>query len=449
MKNTSIITFFLVLLSVNTASAEVFKCIGEMNKVIYSDAPCKKGETLKSETLIIKKQPSSRAGYTKYTKGFINGYSGSYRIKDTAAHITNRNNNIDVNLWLYPFKLNAEEIKIANQGHLVERNNLKPARLNFSFPNKLSNKIPYKDISFTGLFLSNGSFITPANAQLYKLVKSIKLEYYPKKEMLAFEIKGTIDHYSILINTKTYTYKKHDGLREQSPKNKKWTKPQADVVSHYSVKGKLNFHSNVPLNLHAKEPHFGVRDLINEKWMDFAESNYDAFTQVYSISGLPPSKYRLNITLEDSPEFPRTAVKPGELYGAGEFEIVNEKQSVHVDINMIGLIHLLEPVSNNYHIQRTERKTFTNPIKFKWASLSEHALYKCLIRRVNKKGNQTSLVKYMEVSTRATNISMNLEPGLYHFVLNAYNGDVKSGEMRIYGHKWTGFEYVFLVAAEK
>ncbi len=449
MKKNNILLLFLALLSIDTVSAEVFKCVGEMDKVIYSDKPCKEGESLKSETVIISKQISNGIGYTKYTKGFINGYSGVYRIKDTAAHVTNRNNNIDVNLWLYPFKLNAEEIKRANQGNLIGRDDLKPARLNFSFSDKLSNKISYKDISFTGLFLGNGTFITPANAQWNKLVKSIKLEYYPKKEMLAFEIKGKIDNYSILINTKTYTYKKTDGLRQVNLKSEKWTKPQAEVVSQYSVKGKLNFQSKIPLNLYAKEPHFSVRDLTNEKWMGFSESKYDAFTQVYSISGLPPSKYRLHITLENSPEFPRTAVKPGELYGTKKFEIVGEEKFVHADIDMVSLIHLLEPVSNNYHIQREDRKTFTNPIKFKWAPLSEHAMYKCLIRRVNKKGNQTSLVKYMEVNTRATNISINLEPGLYHFVLNAYNGDVKSGEMRIYGRGWTGFEYAFLVAAKK
>jgi len=95
-KNNTLI-FFLTLLSINTVCAEVFKCISDTNKVIYSDAPCKKGETLKSETVIINKQPSNETGYTKYTRGFINGHTGSFKItasKDTVAHITNRNNNI-------------------------------------------------------------------------------------------------------------------------------------------------------------------------------------------------------------------------------------------------------------------------------------------------------------------------------------------------------------------
>jgi len=433
----TIAAFIMIALCPGAASAEVYKCVTDAGPTIFSDKPCGKGNHQKIK---LKVPPLNEVGYAKYTMGLITGYTGTIQIKDSIAHIKKTDKTIEVDLWLFPFRLNTEEVEQVKKGALVERGTQLPARFNFSFAANLSNDISYKDVTFAGLSLANGTLVTASAGQWYTLAKSIKLQYLPAEGKLSFSIKGKIDNYSLFINTKSYTYEK-----EIKSVNKEWAEPRGEQVFHSSVFGMLNYPYQVRPDLLAKGPSFTIKDTQADKWVSYKKLNYDTFTRTYSLSGLKPSTYRIHASLEDSTEFRGAPVKPGEMYAHKEFVLEDENKPVRVDLNMISMIHLVKPVNNNYHIPLTERKSYSSPLEFVWKPLSEGALYKCVIKRVNRIKNHTSLDVHMAIDIRQSNLTVNLTPGLYHFVLSAYKNDVKSGEMRIHDDRAIGFEYVFLV----
>ena len=446
MQKTSVVLFALFCFS-GAAIAEVFSCKDENNNVVFTDTPCEKG----ASSISYHRGAENAQGYSKFSHGFINGYEGNVQIKDVVAHLSNKEGKNFISLWLYPFKLSPEEIKVSKTSALVMRSGDKPSRLDFSFSDKLSGHVSYKDIEPVMLTLKNGNLVTPSSTQYFQLIKNINLKYNPKEEKISFSIKGKINNYSILINTKTdlvyrssadATTKTKADLKE---KIKNWVEPPAKEIIKPSIQGRLVYHSKVAKKLRIETPRFSVKDKTTGQWVGSFTSNYDAYTGSYSISGLAPSEYSVMVNLEYPWKKKRIAAKPGEMYGSKEFIIKNKNETVDVDIDMVSLIYLLEPINNNYHFSAKERKTYSNQITFKWKPIANGAVYKCLIKKVHKDKNHTSLSKHMEMETKETDIKINLTAGLYHFVLNAYKDDVQIGALRIAGEKWLGFEYVFIV----
>lgn len=431
----------ITLLCINTAHAEFFKCVNASGSTVYSDNPCDVSKQYKQQSLNIEVPPpvDINVGYSKFTRGLINGYTGTFRIKDSIAHIKKKDKTINVDLWLYPFRLSTEEIDLVKNGALIGRGELKPVRFNFSFPARLSDDISYKEIAITGLFLENDTLITASVDQWYKLTESIKFQYLPEEGKMSFVMKGKIDNYSIFINTKSYIYD-----RGAKPVNTEWerslAKPLAELASKSSIFGVLNYPYGIRPNLLARTPKFSIKDLRNDTWSGSNEKTYDDITHTYSISGLKPSKHVLYVSLEDSTEFTRSAIKPGEMYARKEFVIEDENKPVRVDVDMISLIHLLKPVDNNYHIPNNkpdEYISYTSPLEFVWTPLSDDTIYKCIIRGGHKKP--------LEIDLKEPNLTINLTPGTYHFVLSAYKDDVKTGAMRLHNKLSYRFDYVFIV----
>lgn len=441
------IIIFVLISFASVSTAEVFSCKDENNNVVFTDTPCAKG----ASSISYHRGGENAQGYSKFSHGFINGYEGNIQIKDVVAQLENKEGNNFISLWLYSFKLSAEEIKVSKNGALVMRGGDKPGRLDFSFSDKLSGQISYKDIEPVMLTLKSGALVTPSSTQSFQLIKNINLEYNPKEEKISFSIKGKIDNYSILINTKTYLVYRSSAdatgktKAELKEKIKNWVEPPAKELIKPSIQGRLVYHSNVAKKLRIETPRFSVKDKITGQWVGSFKSNYDAYTGTYSISGLAPSEYSVRVNLEYPWKKKRIAAKPGEMYGSKDFKIKNKNETVDVDIDMVSLIYLLEPINNNYHFSAKERKTYSNPITFKWKPLANGVVYKCLIKKVHKDKNHTRLSKHMEIDTKKTDISINLTAGLYHFVLNAYKNDIQIGALRIAGEKWFGFEYVFIV----
>lgn len=443
MIKNSIFTLIMTLLCMSNVSAEFFKCVNASGSTVYSDNPCDEDKQYKQQSFNVQVPVSPPTdvdvGYSKFTKGLINGYTGTIPVKDSVAHIKKKDETINVDLWLYPFRLNTKEIDFIKKGAIVGRGELKPVRFNFSFPARLSNYISHKEIATTGLFLQNDTLITPSVDQWYKLTESIKFRYLPEEGKMSFEIKGKIDSYSIFINTKSYIYDK--GAK---PVNVEWEKPLtkslADLALKSSIYGVINYPYQIRPDLLARTPYFTLKDLVNDTWGGFKEKTYDDITQTYSLSGLKPSKYALYISLENSPEFSWSSIKPGEMYAREEFIIEDENKPARVDPNMISLMHLLKPVDNNYHISNNkhdEYVTYTSPIEFVWTPLSDDTLYKCVI----KGGDE----KPIEIDLKEPNLTVNLTPGKYHFVLSAYKNGVKTGAMRLHDERSYRFDYVFIV----
>lgn len=430
-----------------TALAEVFSCKDENNKVVFTDTPCEKG----GATTNYHRASGGNKGFAKFSQGFINGYEGNIQIKDVVAHLSNKNAKNYISLWLYPFKLSLDEIEIAKDGAILMRNGDKPSRLDFSFSDKLAGNVSFKDIEPVTLFINNGNLVSPSSAQYYQLIKNISLVYKPNKKIISFSIKGKIDNYSILINTKTYLIYRSNGLESRNTKIERNAKiknkevPPSKNIVKASVQGDIIFHNKVPKKLLNETPRFSVKDEATGQWVGSYKSNYDPYNAKYSISDLPPSEYSVMVNFEYPWETKRIAAKPGELYGSKKFMIKNKKETVSADIDMVSLIYLLEPINNNYDFAADERRTYSSPITFKWRPLAKGTLYKYLIKKVNKINGRTHLSKHMDVGTSETKINVNLAPGLYHFALDAYKDDIKTGDLRIAGEKWVGFEYVFVI----
>ncbi|MDH5778879.1 MAG: DUF4124 domain-containing protein [Gammaproteobacteria bacterium] len=420
--------------------AEVYKCVADSGVMVFSDEPCDKNPDAGQQKLNINPSSISGVGFAKYATGLITGYTGTFRIKDSFAHLKQSDNKIYVDLWLYPFSLTQKEIKIVKTGGIIERGKEQPAKFNFSFASNLTKKISYKDVSFTGLTLANGQLITASSSQWYALAKSIELQYHPDEGKLSFQIKGKVGDYSIFINTKTYIYKK-----ESSIATKEWSDDNNEHLFDRSVFGIVNFPYPVRPDLVTKAPVFTVKDTKLNKWVSYKNLKYDETARTYSISGLKPSSYRIHMTLENSTEFRGAPVIPGEMYAHKDFAIEDEKKPVRIDLDMIVMMHLTKPVNNKYIIPLNQQQTYASPLEFVWNPLAEGTLYKCIIKRVNKRGRHTSLDKHMEIDIQHANLTVNLTPGLYHFVLQAYKNGVKSGEMRIHDQRSIGFEYVFKV----
>lgn len=422
----------------STAHAEFFKCVNASGATVYSDEPCDEGEKFIQQSLNIQAPPPADidVGYSKFTKGLINGYTGTFRIKDSIAHIKKKDKTIHVDLWLYPFRLNTEEIDLVKKGALIGRGELKPVRFNFSFPARLSDDISFREIAITGLFLENDTLITASVDQWYKLTESIKFQYLPEEGKMSFGIKGKIDNYSIFINTKSYIYD-----RGAKTVNSEWerplTKPLDELKLNSSIFGVFNYPYGVRPDLLARTPSFSVKDLQNDEWVSFKEKTYNDITHTYTINGLKPSKYLLLVSLEDSLEFRGSAIKPGEMYIQKKFVIEDENKPVRVDVDMISLMHLLKPVNNNYQIPFDRLISYTSPLEFAWKPLSDDTLYKCIIRGGNKDP--------IEVDLKEPNLTVNLSPGKYHFALSAYKAGVKTGAMRLHNKGSYRFDYEFIV----
>lgn len=429
------------------ASAEVFSCKDENNNVIFTDTPCEKGGTATN----YHRASGGNKGFAKFSQGFINGYEGNIQIKDVVAHLSNKNQKNYISLWLYPFKLSLDEIEIAKDGAILTRSGNKPSRLDFAFADKLSGNVSYKDVEPVTLSLNNGSLVSPSSIQYFQLIKNISMVYKPNEKIISFSIKGKIDNYSILINTKTYLIYRSTGVASRNAtieRNKKIvnrTKPPSKNSVKASVQGSIIFHNKVPKKLLIETPRFSVKDVVTGQWVGSFKSNYNHYTAKYSISGLPPSEYRVMVNFEYPWKTKRIAAKPGELYGSKKFTIKNKIETISTDIDMVSLIYLLEPINNNYDFATDERRTYSSPMTFKWRPLSKGITYKYLIKKVNRIDGRTHLSKHMEMDTRETKININLSPGLYHFALEAYKDDIKTGDLRIAGEKWVGFEYVFVI----
>lgn len=446
MKHKILIIFFIFFF-IGTVHAEIYSCKDENNNVIFTDTPCVKG----GAAISYHRSTENGQGYAKFSQGFINGYEGNIPIKDVVAHLSNKNEKNYISLWLYPFKLSLEEIAVADDGAIITRTGDKPARLDFSFSDKLAGDISYKDIEPLMLTLKNGSLVTPSSTQYFQLIKNINLEYNPKEEKIGFSIKGKIDNYSILINTKTHlVYRSSSETNGKTPgelkqKIKNWVEPPAKEIIKPSIQGRLIFHNKVPKKLRIETPRFSVKDVTTGQWVGSFKSNYDPYTAKYSISGLSASNYSVMVNYEYPWKTKGMAAKPGELYGSKQFVIKDKTETVSVDVDMISLVYLLEPINNNYAFSAKERKTYASPITFRWKPLANGTVYNCLVKRVNKVKSHTSLSKHLEMRTKETSISFKLPPGLYHFVLDAYKDDIQTGALRISGEKGYGFEYVFVV----
>ena len=438
MKSKSVFVLIITLLCISTVNAELFKCVNNSGSTVYSDEPCDESKEYKQQSLNIEPSPPMDVdvGYSKFTKGLINGYTGTFRIKDSIAHIEKKDKTINADLWLYPFRLSTEEIDLVKKGAIIGRGELKPVRFNFSFPARLSDDISYKEIAITGLFLEDDTLITTRADQWYKLTESIKFQYLPEEGKMSFVMKGKIDNYSIFINTKSYIYD-----RGAKPVNTEWeklpAKPLAELTSKSSIFGVLNYPYLIRPDLLASTPKFSIKDLRSDTWVGFDEKTYDDITYTYSISGLKPSKYILSVNLEASTNFTGSATKPGEMYARKEFVIEDEDEPVRVDMDMIRLMHLLKPVDNNYHIPNDERISYKSPLEFAWTPLSYDTLYKCIISGENKKP--------LEIDLKEPRLTIDLAPGIYRFALSAYKDGVKTGAMRLHAKSSYRFNYVFIV----
>ena len=432
--------FIVMLLNISIATAEVFRCETDSKQVIYSDEPCGDGGKYKQKTINLDShQPASKAGHSLYAGGMISGHGDTLDVQDSVAYMKESNKTIYVNLWLYPFRLNKNEIAQVKNSGIIHRSAQKPIRVSFSFPADLSNVISYKKISSVGISTVGGEIITASATQWNDLIQSLRLEFMPNQGRLSFELKGNIEKYSVDIKTNTYLY----GREEKVVRNKKIENTNALMQS--SVFGLINFPYKVRADLLEKKPAFSVKDLKTNKWVNFKNLNYDAATRSYSISGLRPSKYMVNVGVGKSTEFIGSAVKPNEMYARTEFIIQDENTPVRADLDMVSLMQLTKPVNNRFHIPGKELKSYPGPLEFVWQPLDEGTVYKCVIKRVNKVKNHTSLDIHMAIDVRNPNLTVNLTPGLYHFVLSAYKNGIKSGEMRIHDAGEIRFEYVFLV----
>lgn len=194
------ILIFLLIAITNAVSAEVYSCKDENNKVIFTDTPCAKGGSFIS----YHRSAENGKGYADFSQGFIDGYEGNFQIRDVVGHLSNKNEKNYISLWLYPFQLSLEEIEVAKDGAVLTRTGDKPARLDFSFSDKLTGLVLYKDIEPVMLTLKNGTLVTPSSTQNLKLIKNINLDFNPKDKTIFVSIKGKIENYSILINSKTH-----------------------------------------------------------------------------------------------------------------------------------------------------------------------------------------------------------------------------------------------------
>jgi len=438
---------FLLFFLGGTVNAEIFRCKDENKKLIFTDTPCAKG----GASISYYRSEDNVSGSTKFSQGFINGYEGDIQIKDVVAQVTNKNEKNHISLWLYPFKLSLEEFEVAKHGAVLTRTGDKPARLEFSFSDTLAGNISYKDIEPVMLFLKDGTLVVPGSTQYFQLIKSINLDYDPKGEKISFSIKGKIKNYSILINTKTEliylrstasTTKNKSELKE---KIRSWVEPPSKENIIPSIQGRLVFYNKVAKKLRIEMPRFSVKDKITGKWIGSFNSKYDAYTGQYSINGLSPGEYLVTVNLEYPWKLKRMAAKPGELYGVQSFKIKNKTEVVSVDVDMVSLIYLLEPINNNYLFETKELQKYVSPMRFKWKPLANSTVYSYLISKVNKGKTHTRLSRHMEVKTKESSVSIKLPPGTYHFALSAYKNNIQTGALRIADEKSYGFEYVFII----
>ena len=215
MIKNSIFSLMLTALYVSTAHAEFFKCVNASGSTVYSDNPCNEGDKYKQQSLDVQVPApiDINVGYSKFTTGLIDGYTGTFPVKDSIAHIKKIDKMMHVDLWLYPFQLNTEEIGLVKKGDFIGRGGLKPVRFNFSFPASVSNniKIEYQDIAITGLYLDNGTLITTSDDQWIELTESIKFRYFPDEGRFSFVIKEKliVIRYSSTPNL-TYTIRQQN-----------------------------------------------------------------------------------------------------------------------------------------------------------------------------------------------------------------------------------------------
>jgi len=430
-----------ILLAPSFGSAEIFKCKGADGRIRYADAPCVENESvvkielpdMPSAASADRNNVDKESDVSTRVTGQIRGPDISLSIKDATATITHGKSRTIFEVKLYPFKLSSEELKVANDA-VISRGNLKSSRIMLAFPGAFNGELSRDKIIDV---VYDDYYGTYERTQDRNIVKKLFLNRVGEKDFVTLALNGAIEKYALKLNLKTRLFEKGNRSSKTVTRDE-LSKRNSAKGTTYEVSGRI-LHDSKPLpTLNGRTPRFSIDEAETRQRLQGYKWRYNEKTGQYNASGLPAGSYKLYV---DYPQVDGEEVKrPGDYIGHKRIDIDSHLDIV--DINMQGVIHILQPFNNTIPLPRSfEKGQHDSPITFEWMPISEGALYKYRISSTSHSTPESKINIYEH--TRDTKVTHELPKGTYKFNITAFKADVWLGYLIVNGVHWSSTDYIF------